>query len=101
MFQIETQRQDTQTVLRLNGRMDLGGSRSASGPFMEEAEHTTRIVLDCTELEYVASAGLRVLKQLHQAMKDKGGSLVLKAVRPEVMDILDMTGFAAMLVIEE
>ena len=77
MLQIVTEQSEEQTTLHLTGRMDLGGARSANGPFMEQAEQATKIVLDCTELEYVASAGLRVLKQLHQVMEDKGGSLVL------------------------
>ena len=101
MLNIETEKKDTQTTLHLEGRMDLGGARSASTVFMKEAEQATGIVLDCTDLEYVASAGLRVLKQLHQTMKEKGGSLILRSVRPDVMDILEMTGFDAMLVIEE
>ncbi|MBQ3790260.1 MAG: STAS domain-containing protein [Lachnospiraceae bacterium] len=101
MLQIVTEQSENQTTLYLKGRMDLGGARSASGPFMEQADQAMKIVLDCSELEYVASAGLRVLKQLHQTMKDKGGNLILKGIRPDVMDILEMTGFDAMLVIEQ
>ena len=78
----------------------MGGARSANAPFMEEAEHADRIILDCAELEYVASAGLRVLKMLHQVMTEKGGTVILKAVSPDVMDVLEMTGFDAMFIIE-
>ena len=100
MLQIMTEQTDGQITMHLQGRMDLSGAKTANQSFMEQAELTKRIILDCTELEYVASAGLRVLRQLHQTMKDQGGTLVLKAVRPDVMDIFEMTGFDALLAIE-
>ena len=100
MLQIKTEQTDGQVIIHLQGRMDLGGAKTANQSFMEQAELTERIILDCAELEYVASAGLRVLRQLHQTLKDKGGTLTLKSVCPEVMDIFEMTGFDALLTIE-
>ena len=49
------------------------------------------------ELEFVSSAGLRVLKRAHLAMRRKGGVLIAKNVSKAVMEIFEITGFAGML----
>jgi anti-anti-sigma factor len=48
-------------------------------------------------LDYVSSAGLRVIKRLHMSMKKKDGELQLKNVDKMVMEVFEMTGFAGLL----
>ena len=55
---------------------------------------------DFSQLEYLSSAGLRLLLIWFKAMVDKGGSLRVLHPRPEVMEILEMTGFVTFLPIE-
>ena len=101
-MQVIILKQDNEVTARLIGRLDTPASQEMSQNLDElQAAAAQTLILDCSELEYVASAGLRVLTQLHQTMKDKGGNLILKGIRPDVMDILEMTGFDAMLVIEQ
>ena len=57
-------------------------------------------MLDMSELDYIASAGLRALKRLRSEVKAKGGTLVLRDVQDDVMEVFEMTGFAAMLTFE-
>ena len=66
------------------------------------AEHPgAKLVLDAGELEYISSAGLRAIKRLRIAMKDRNGSpIVLRGVRPDIMEVFEMTGFSAMLQFE-
>ena len=64
----------------------------------EQADKT--IQLDCADLEYVCSLVLRGLLKLKKASASKGGSLLLKNVQPEVMNILRMTGFDKLLSIQ-
>lgn len=59
-----------------------------------------RLDLNFENLDYISSAGLRVLKLTHVAMKKKGGRLVLKNINSMVMEVLEMTGFAGLLEIE-
>ena len=59
-----------------------------------------KLDLNFENLDYISSAGLRVLKLTHVAMKKKGGRLVLKNINSMVMEVLEMTGFAGLLEIE-
>lgn len=83
--------------LRLEGRLDANTSLEADEVFLQMAERFERIVLDMAKLEYVSSAGLRVLKRLHMAMQKKQGSLELKNVNHMIMEVFEMTGFAGLL----
>lgn len=59
-----------------------------------------KMELNFASLDYISSAGLRVLKVTHVAMKKKGGRLVLTNVNSTVMEVLQITGFASLLEIE-
>lgn len=87
----------TEGELLLEGHLDSGTSPEAEAVFAQVAERFDRVVLNLAQLEYISSAGLRVLKRLHMDMKKKGGDLVLKNVRDMVMEVFEMTGFSGLL----
>ncbi len=60
----------------------------------------TDLSFDLAGVTYVSSFGLRVLLYAHTAMERRGGRLVVRNVVPEVMDVLDLTGFTAFLNLE-
>ena len=62
----------------------------------EDLGDTKDLVLDVKDLEYISSAGLRVLLSAQKKMQAIG-SMKLKNVREEVMEVLEMTGFADIL----
>lgn len=64
-------------------------------PLLEHADRP--IELDCTQLEYICSLGLRGLLSMQKASSVKGGSLVLSNVNEEVRKILTLTGFIKLL----
>ena len=51
------------------------------------------LVIDCTNLEYIASSGLRILLNLVKKAKADGGRVALRGVNDVIRDVLDMTGF--------
>ena len=51
------------------------------------------VVIDCAQLEYIASSGLRVLLGLLKNAKANGNKVVLKSLNDEVLDVFKMTGF--------
>ena len=83
--------------VKLVGRLDVKAAAEADAAFAEIVAKKLDVVLDLAELEYIASAGLRSFKRLHGAMRENGKSLTIKNVQYDVMEIFEMTGFAAML----
>ena len=52
-------------------------------------------------MPYISSAGLRVLRIVHRDMAQKGGTLIIRNVRKDVMDVFNLTGFGILLDFEE
>ena len=86
--------------VKLVGRLDVKAAREAEDAFTEAAGAAKDIVLDLSELDYIASAGLRSLKRLRGAVRANGGTLTLRGVKDDVMEVFEITGFAAMLTFE-
>ena len=86
--------------VKLVGRLDVQGAKVAESAFAEAAEVAPNVVLDMEELDYIASAGLRVIKRLRGTVRKNGGTLTLRGVQGNVMDVFELTGFAAMLTFE-
>lgn len=92
-----TERMDDKNaaVLKINGRLDaaaLGDFEAALLPLAGDAA-LERIVLDGTNLEYIASAGLRVLLKAIKAMGKRKAKLLGAAFNPQIVSVLKMTGF--------
>lgn len=88
------------TEVKLEGRLDVKAAKEAEDAFAQAADAGKDVVLDLSELEYIASAGLRSLKRLRGAVKENGCNLTLRGVQDNVMEVFEMTGFAAMLTFE-
>lgn len=86
--------------VKLVGRLDVKAAKEAEAAFTEAAAAAKNVVLDLSELDYIASAGLRALKRLRGLVDENGGTLVLRNVQDNVMEVFEMTGFALMLTFE-
>ena len=58
------------------------------------------LVLDCTAMEYISSAGLRVVLMAHKSLAANGGRFIIRNLSKEVRSIFDMIGFSNILTIE-
>ena len=86
--------------VKLVGRLDVKAAKNADQAFTQAVEASKNVVLDMSELDYIASAGLRALKRLRSDVGAKGGTLVLRDVQSNVMELIEMTGFAVMFTFE-
>ncbi len=86
--------------IKLVGRLDAKAARDAEDTFAHATDAAPNVVLDFSELDYIASAGLRVLKRLRDDVRKNNGSLVVRGVQEDVMEVLEMTGFSVMLTFE-
>ena len=86
-------------TLALEGRLDTVTSPELDKVLDENLDGAESIVLDFAGLDYISSAGLRVLLSAHKAMAGKGGMKVVN-VKDIVKEVFDVTGFADILDIE-
>ena len=96
---IEVKKSASETILEITGRLDTTTAPVLEKMINEDIEGGTALILDLGGLEYISSAGLRVLLGTQKKMQ-KTGSMILKNVNEEVMDVLEMTGFVDILTIE-
>ena len=96
---IEIKRNVENTVLELVGRLDTTTAPSLEKTLSEDVGESKNLILDFKGLEYISSAGLRVLLSAQKKMQ-KIGSMKLINVCEEVMEVFEITGFADILVIE-
>ena len=87
------------TVLKIDGRLDTTTAPELEKAINGEGEALKNLVLDFGGVNYISSAGLRVILTAQKKMNVQG-SMELINVSEEVMDIFEMTGFAEILVIK-
>ena len=87
------------TVFVLHGRLDTTTAPELQEMLLPGIESVKRAELDFADIDYVSSAGLRVLLMGEKAAKTNGAKMTLINVSPEVMEVFKMTGFADMLTI--
>lgn len=83
--------------IKLSGRLDSVTAPKLDEFLNEKLSGVSSLVFDLSELEYISSAGLRVLLSAQKRMMN---SMKLTGVGAAVMEVLEMTGFADILVIE-
>ena len=96
---IEIKKTAQETIIEVVGRLDTTTAPALDKSINEDAGDAKNLVLDFNGLEYISSAGLRVLLSAQKKMQ-KIGSMKVKNVCPEVMEVFEMTGFADILTIE-
>ena len=88
---------DDTAEVALTGRLDTLTSSSLEAALDEILDQVTYLVFDFTELEYISSAGLRVLLTAQKMLSKKGGHVTVKNCTPEVKEVFTITGFADIL----
>ena len=96
---INIEKENTTVTLKVEGRLDTMTAPALEKAVNEACTTAKELALDLENLVYISSAGLRVLLGAQKKMS-KQGSMKLTHVCEEVMDVLEMTGFADILVIE-
>ena len=96
---IEIKKTETETIIEIVGRLDTITAPALDKTINEDIADTKNLVLDVKGVEYISSAGLRVLLAAQKKMQ-KIGTMKVTGVCEEVMEVFEMTGFADILVIE-
>lgn len=99
MLKITSKVEGEKASISLEGKLDTNSAHDFNDEVMPILDTVKKLVLDFENLEYISSAGLRVLLVVIKKMNETGSMKVIH-VNESVMDILDMTGISDDLVIE-
>lgn len=98
-LKIEKKNEGTKDIVLLSGRLDTTTSPELEAFVEKELTDAQELVFDLADLEYISSAGLRVILKVQKLMNKKG-SLKLIHVNDVIEEIFEVTGFADILTIE-
>ena len=90
----------TKLTAAISGRLDTSTTPEAEAVIKDGIEKVTDIVLDCKNVDYISSSGLRLLLSLQKHMNAKGGSLTIRNINETVAEIFEVTGFSDILTVE-
>lgn len=96
---IEKRSENEKTTLAIAGRLDTTTAPQLEKELDSVLEGTKELVFDMNGLEYISSAGLRIILKAQKAMNAKG-SMKLIGVNDSIMEIFEITGFADIITIE-
>ena len=95
---INKKQDGTALVIELEGRLDTMTAPQLEAELNESMPGAESLILDFSKLDYISSAGLRVLLSAHKAMSAKGG-MKITHVNEIVQEVFEVTGFSDILTI--
>lgn len=99
MLNIKNNREDARLTVTLEGRLDTTTAPDLEKNLQESIQSVEELVMNFEKLDYISSAGLRVILSAQKIMNKQGG-MKLCHVNENIMEILEVTGFVDILTIE-
>lgn len=97
----EVKEKNERVLATISGRLDTPSAVNAQQeitPLLENADK--EIILDCSNLEYISSSGLRLLLTIRKEAAAKGGKVIIKDINDDIKKVFMMTGFYNLFEIE-
>lgn len=98
-MKINKNQNGTELTISLSGRLDTTTAPVFEEEIKNSLDNVTKLVLDFKELEYVSSAGLRVILFAQKVM-NKQGKMFIRNVCSDIMEVFEITGFTDILTFE-
>ncbi len=101
-MEVNILKENNVTTVKLAGRLDTPAALEVAAtlePLKEKASGT--IILDCSDLAYISSSGLRIFLSLRKAAAVKGGEVIVKSISNDIRQVFMMTGFLNLFQIED
>jgi len=101
-MEVKITEKDNVMIAALAGRLDTAVSQEVATtlqPLIDNADKT--LVLDCKDLAYISSSGLRIFLTIRKAAAAKGGKVIVRDITPEIRQVFMMTGFLNLFEIQE
>ena len=96
-MEVIEKKQEGMSILRLLGRLDSNTSPDFEKKVFEVIEDgTTRLVVDFEDLDYISSAGLRVVLKAAKSVKRSDGKIVLCSMKDYIKEVFEIAGFVSL-----
>ncbi len=90
--------EDNIRLIKLTGRLDIGGVDAIETKFSEYSSgENPRVIVDLSDVEFLASSGIRLVTLNAKSIASRGGRMVLVNPKSDVKDVLDITGVTAII----
>ena len=93
-MEVVIEKKNEVVTVYLKGRLDTLAAQEVSTklePLADDASGT--IIMDCTEMSYISSSGLRIFLTLRKAASEKGGKVIVRNISNDIRSVFMMTGF--------
>ncbi|MBR4391694.1 MAG: STAS domain-containing protein [Bacteroidales bacterium] len=93
-MEIKVEKQNTVVTVYLKGRLDTLAAQEVSKELESLTDDASgTIIMDCTEMSYISSSGLRIFLTLRKAAAEKGGKVIVRGINNDIRSVFMMTGF--------
>ena len=99
-MEVKFNKQDSTLTVAISGNIDTVTAPELDAKLQENLSDVKDLVLDFAAVDYISSAGLRVILMTNQLMEDVDGNMTVKNVNEDVRDVFEMTGFDSLLNLE-
>ena len=99
-MKILTKSEGNKVVLEFQGRLDTVTAPEAEATLNNSIVEAEELILDFGNLDYISSAGLRVLLSAQKKMQAKAGSMMIQNVNDTIKEVFEVTGFVDILTIQ-
>ena len=101
MFNITINEQEGRLVAALSGDLDNVASTQAERNLAPVFDCTDKdVVIDCTDLNYISSSGLRILLNIYKHTRTNGHNAILKGLKDDVKEVFQISGFLQLFITE-
>jgi anti-anti-sigma factor len=100
-MEIKKEKKNDFTVLSVAGRLDVTNSNQFDKELAETIKTENNLIIDCSELEYISSTGLRVFLSYLKKLGAKKGKFYICALQDNLREIFDISGFTKIFTIYE
>ena len=98
-MKIDNKKDGNSLLINLEGRLDTNTFQDLE-KVTDNIDGIKKLTFDFEKLDYISSAGLRVLLTCQKKMNNISGTMTIKNVKEEIQEVFDMTGFSDILTIE-
>lgn len=93
-MKITISKENSTRIVKIQGRLDASNANQLEEALDGKLADVDKLVLDLVGLDYLASAGIRVMLKAYKTMKAENGTVMIRGANEEITDVLTITGFA-------